>query len=130
MHNAAFRALGLPAVYVPFACPADDVPALMRALGRAGGGGNVTVPHKEVAARAVDVCRDLAQVVGACNTFWGENGGSVGDNTDVHGVLEALRQLDAPGGAVADRGDRRRGARAAVVAAAKRGVAVAVTLAR
>ena len=126
MHNAAFRTLGIQAVYVPLACTAEDVPPLIRALVRAGGGGNVTVPFKEAAARAVDVCRDLAEVVGASNTFWGENGRSVGDNTDVQGVLEALRQLDAPEAPwlIAGTGGA---ARAAAMAARERGVAVAVT---
>jgi shikimate dehydrogenase len=126
MHNAAFRALGIQAVYVPLACTADDVPALIRALVRAGGGGNVTVPFKETAARAVDVCRDLAEVVGASNTFWSENGGSVGDNTDVQGVLEALRQLEAPKGPwlIAGTGGA---AHAAAVAARESGAEVAVT---
>jgi shikimate dehydrogenase len=126
MHNAAFRALGIPAVYVPLPCPADEVPALIRALGKAGGGGNVTVPHKEAAARAVDVCRDLVERVDACNTFWSDNGGTIGDNTDVHGVLEALRDLEAPDAPwlIAGTGG---GARAAVIAAQDRGVSVAVT---
>ncbi len=126
MHNAAFRTLGIQAVYVPLACMAEDVPPLIRALVRAGGGGNVTVPHKEAAAQAVDVCLDLAEEVGASNTFWGANGGSVGDNTDVQGVLEALRRLDAPEAPwlIAGTGGA---ARAAAMAARERGVAVAVT---
>lgn len=126
MHNAAFRALGLPAVYVPIRCPAEEVPNLIRALGKAGGGGNVTVPHKEVAARSVDVHRDLVDVVDACNTFWSDNGGTVGDNTDVHGILEALRELEAPKAPwlIAGTGGA---ARAAVVAARECGVSVAVT---
>ena len=126
MHNAAFRALGLRAVYVPILCPAEEVPGLIRALCRAGGGGNVTVPHKEAAAQAVDVCRELVEMVDACNTFWAENGGTVGDNTDVHGVLAALDELDAPQAPwlIAGTGGA---ARAAVVAAAQRGVGVAAT---
>ena len=32
MHNAAFRALGMPAVYVPLRCRAEDLAALIRAL--------------------------------------------------------------------------------------------------
>jgi len=126
MQNAAFRALGIQAVYVPLACTADNVPPLIRALVQAGGGGNVTVPYKEAAARGVDVCRDMAEVVGASNTFWSENGGSVGDNTDVQGVLEALRELEAPEAPwlIAGTGGA---ARAAVVAARERGVDVAVT---
>ncbi|MBA3445266.1 MAG: hypothetical protein H0T58_10515 [Gemmatimonadales bacterium] len=126
MHNAAFTALGIRAVYVPLPCSSADVPALIRALASSGGGGNVTVPHKETAARTVDVCLDLAEMVGACNTFWGSDGGSVGDNTDVYGVLEALRELEAPKAPwlIAGTGGA---ARAAVVAAKRAGVAVAVS---
>ena len=61
MQNAAFRALGLSAVYVPLRCSSEDLAPLLRALARAGGGGNVTVPHKELAARSVDSCRELAE---------------------------------------------------------------------
>ena len=125
MQNAAFRALGLSAVYVPLQCSADDVPALIGAIGRAGGGGNITVPHKEIAARAVDVCRELAETVEACNTFWSEDGQTIGDNTDVPGLLEALHQLEISAAPwfIAGTGG---GARAAVVAAAAHGVPVAV----
>jgi shikimate dehydrogenase len=125
MQNAAFRALGLSAVYVPLRCSAEDLPLLLRAIGRAGGGGNVTVPHKEIAARAVDTCRELAATVEACNTFWSEDGHTVGDNTDVPGVVEALHQLEVSRAPwfIAGTGG---GARAAVVAAREFGVPVAV----
>ena len=73
---------------------AGGLPALIRALCRAGGGGNVTVPHKEVAARAVDRLPRDGRAVGACNAFWGEDGETVGDNTDVPGLLAALDELE------------------------------------
>ncbi|HEU5041898.1 MAG TPA: shikimate dehydrogenase [Gemmatimonadales bacterium] len=125
MQNAAFRALGLRAVYVPLRCVPDDAPALMHALARAGGGGNVTVPHKEIAAAAVTRRSELAQAAGACNVFFAEDGQLVGDNTDVAGVLEALEPLEPPSGPwlVAGTGG---GARAAALAAGQRGAAVAV----
>jgi shikimate dehydrogenase len=125
MHNAAFRALGMSAVYVPLRCRADDLPSLIQGLARAGGGGNVTLPHKEIAAGAVDECRELARTVEACNTFWSEDGKTVGDNTDVPGLLEALHQLEVPAEPWFIRGTGG-GARAAVVAAAEHGVPVAV----
>jgi shikimate dehydrogenase len=125
MQNAAFRALGLPAVYVPLRCAPGDVAALVRALARAGGGGNVTIPHKEAAAGAVDRLLETAHEVGAANTFWARDGEVVGDNTDVRGVLAAVEQLAPPEGPwlIVGTGG---GARAAVVAAARRGTSVAV----
>ena len=125
MQNAAFRALGLSAVYVPLRCSADDLPSLLRGIARAGGGGNVTIPHKEIATRAVDDCRELASTVEACNTFWNEDGRTIGDNTDVPGLLEALHNLEASSAPwfVAGTGG---GARAVVIAAAQEGVSVAV----
>jgi shikimate dehydrogenase len=125
MQNAAFVALGLPAVYVPLRCTAADLPPLLGALVRAGGGGNVTVPHKELAAASVDRCLERAELVGACNTFWGEAGQSIGDNTDVTGVCNALDRLEPPDGAWLILGTGG-GARAAVGAARLRGAEVAV----
>jgi shikimate dehydrogenase len=125
MHNAAFRALGLDAVYVPLPCRADDVAPLVAGLGRAGGGGNVTVPHKEAAAQAVARLEPRAALLGACNTFWGEDGSAAGDNTDVAGLLDALDRLAPPPGGwlVAGTGGS---ARAVVGAARERGVRLAV----
>ncbi|HSE66988.1 MAG TPA: hypothetical protein VLB12_08380, partial [Gemmatimonadales bacterium] len=74
MHNAAFRALGLDAAYVPLRCHSADVPGLLTTLARAGGGGNITIPHKETGAKAITRPTDRVQRLGACNTFWGEDG--------------------------------------------------------
>ena len=125
MHNAAFRVLGLRAVYVALRARPDDVPGLLRSLSRAGGGGNVTVPHKELAAQAVDHPHPMVERLGACNAFWGEDGGIVGDNTDVPGLLAALDDLEAPPGGWLVLGTGG-GARAVVGAACERGVPLAV----
>jgi shikimate dehydrogenase len=125
MQNAAFRALGLRAVYVALRCRSEDLSNLMHALARAGGGGNITVPHKEAAALALGQRHGLVESIGACNTFWQEDDRLVGDNTDVDGLLAALEPLDPPDGAwlVIGTGGS---ARAAVAAAVRRGAAVAV----
>jgi shikimate dehydrogenase len=125
MHNAAFHALGLEAVYVPLRCRAQDVEPLIRALVAAGGGGNVTVPHKEIAAEAVRRLGDRARLLGVCNTFWGVAEESVGDNTDVEGLLEVLDRLAPPdsGWLVAGTGGS---ARAVVGAAQERKAGIAV----
>lgn len=94
IHNAAFRVLGLDAVYVPLPCDSSHVPALMSALAAAGGGGNVTVPHKAIAARSLSRPTDRASALGACNTFWWEEGALSGDTTDVEGVLSAVSRLE------------------------------------
>lgn len=125
MQNAAFRVLGLRAVYVALRAGPDDVSGLIRSLSHAGGGGNVTVPHKQIAALAVDHRRPAVERLAACNTFWGDGGATVGDNTDVPGLLAALDDLEAPSGAwlVIGTGGS---ARAVVGGARERGVAVAV----
>lgn len=125
MQNAAFRALGLRAVYVPLRCALQDLAPLIGALARAGGGGNVTVPHKEAARGVVDRPSELAVTVGACNVFWAQDGVVAGDNTDVPGFLDALEPLDPPEGPwlIAGTGG---GARAAAVAAGLRGARIAV----
>ena len=94
MHNAAFRVLGIDAAYVPLPCSAENVTSLMRSLASAGGGGNVTVPHKEVAVGALDRPSERVAQAGACNTFWWEDGALLGDTTDVDGVLAAVDRLD------------------------------------
>jgi shikimate dehydrogenase len=126
MHNAAFRALGLDAAYVALRTTPGQVSDLIRALAHAGGGGNVTVPHKEVAARSLTLPSARVKSLGACNTFWGAGDEVHGDNTDVDGVLAALDLLEAPASAwlVAGTGG---GARAVIAAAQARGARIAVT---
>ena len=125
MHNAAFRVLGLRAVYVALRARPDDVPGLIRSLSHAGGGGNVTIPHKELAAETVDRPQAMVERLGACNVFWGEDRGTVGDNTDVPGLLAALDDLEVPPGGWLILGTGG-GARAVVGAACERGVPVAI----
>lgn len=125
MQNAAFRVLGLDAVYVPLPCPADQVPSLMRSLASAGGGGNVTVPHKEIAAGALDRASDRVAQFGTCNTFWWEGDLLQGDTTDVDGILAAVDRLGVDAGAwlVIGTGGS---ARAVAEAARQRGARLAV----
>lgn len=97
LHEAAFRALGLDARYVAIRTLPGELPHLMRAFARSGGG-NVTVPHKVAARGALDHETAAVVLTGACNCFWadeseeeGDDGGDLaGDNTDVGGFLAAL----------------------------------------
>jgi shikimate dehydrogenase len=91
--NAAFRARGCDGVYVALRCDQSALPGLIRGLAEAGGGGNVTLPHKEEAAGVVDVATSAVERTGACNTFWQQDGRVWGDNTDVEGLTRALREF-------------------------------------
>lgn len=94
IQNAACRESGADGVYVAVRCAADDLVGLMKGLSRAGGGGNVTIPHKEKAASLLDVASEAVRRTGACNTFWGDEDGRVhGDNTDVAGFQRALKNF-------------------------------------
>ncbi len=93
IQTAALRAAGLDGRYVAIACQPEDVAPVMRTLTRAGGGGNVTVPHKRRAAVALDDAAAAVGRTGACNTFWGEGARIRGDNTDVEGARRAVRAL-------------------------------------
>lgn len=97
IQNAAFREACVDGVYIAVRCAAEDLSGFMHGLARAGGGGNITLPHKEKAATLVHVPSEAVRRTGACNTFWGVDGRIHGDNTDVDGFRRALRVfLDGP----------------------------------
>jgi shikimate dehydrogenase len=97
MHNAACRALGLDAAYVALRVTSQALPGVLDALRAVGAAGNVTVPHKEATERHLTHKTDLCARSGACNTFWTEPRGLVGDNTDVVGIREALKEIGVDG---------------------------------
>ncbi len=125
IQNAAFRAAGLDAVYVALPCLAAEVAPLMAALVRQGGGGNITVPHKGVAA-AVGAPDERVTAIGAANVFGAASDGGVAvRNTDVDGMLALVARLDLAASAwlVVGTGGS---ARAVVAAAREAGAAIAV----
>lgn len=93
MQNAGFRAAGVDATYVALRCDAASMPGLLTGIARAGGGGNVTLPHKALAAATVEEPTEAVSRTGACNTFWLEKGRVRGDNTDVVAVASVARAL-------------------------------------
>lgn len=101
LHNAAYRALGIDAVYVPLAVAPGTLGAALggvRALGFLGV--NVTVPHKEEARRLCDEVDALATEVGAVNTVVVRDGRLLGANTDVAGFARALAEAGGASGPV------------------------------
>lgn len=91
MHSAAFRALGLEAVYVAFGTEdTAGAVAAMRALGIRGLG--VTTPHKMRVAAFVDHADEAAAAIGAINTLVNEDGRITGYNVDWIGAERALAE--------------------------------------
>ena len=90
IQNAAMRDLSLDGVYVALRAGLDEMTGFVRGLAASGGGGNITLPHKEKAATMVDVRSAAVKRTGACNTFWFQDGQIHGDNTDVEGFSRAL----------------------------------------
>jgi 3-dehydroquinate dehydratase/shikimate dehydrogenase len=118
MHNAAFRAARLNAVYLPL--PATDVgdfDAFARAIGLKGA--SVTIPFKVALCEHVDEAYSVARRIGAINTIRIVNGRWVGGNTDASGFLRPLQ----------DRYVALRGMRAAILGAGGGARAVAIALA-
>ena len=89
MHNAAFRELGMDAVYIRLAAAGAD--AALRVAKQIGMDGlNVTTPYKEDFVRLVDSLDESAKSVGAVNTVKLEKGHATGFNTDGNGVSGSL----------------------------------------
>jgi shikimate dehydrogenase len=120
MHNAAFRHLGLPWLYVPldlteaqlgpFLGSIRDLPVV---------GGNVTVPYKGSVLRFLDGVSSQARRLGSVNTIHRSGKRWLGASTDGEGFLRSLGPL-AKG---------LRGSRGIVLGAGGAGRAVAFALA-
>jgi shikimate dehydrogenase len=93
MHNAAFRSLGLDAIYLAFDVAPErlmDVLPAMRTMGFRGV--NLTVPLKEVAFKGFADLDDSARRLGAVNTVQFLPEGLRGHNTDGKGFLRAVQE--------------------------------------
>ena len=99
LHNAAYAALGAALGYTAIDVQETGLAAFLARV-RADGdwyGLSVTMPLKNVAVELVDELTPVARALGAVNTIvctHGDAGGVtrlLGDNTDVAGIVNALR---------------------------------------
>src|SRR5271166_5525087 len=98
MHTAAYRALGLDFVYVPFRVTnLDGALSGMRALGIRGFG--VSFPHKLAVLPLLDEVAAVARRIGAVNTIVNDDGRLTGHNTDWIGAVRALEEVRPLAGA-------------------------------
>jgi 3-dehydroquinate dehydratase/shikimate dehydrogenase len=102
MHNAAFRARGLNAVYLPF--EVGDVEGFVRRMVHPRTremdwnlrGLSVTAPHKLEVMKHLDWVDQSAREIGAVNTIVVEGGVLHGYNTDAAALLAPLEQKVGP----------------------------------
>jgi shikimate dehydrogenase len=92
MHNAAYDALGMERAYVAFGVTPERLSEALRAIVALGMAGvNLTVPHKERAARMIDSLSAEAKLLQSVNCVVNRNGKLHGDNTDARGLETDLR---------------------------------------
>jgi 3-dehydroquinate dehydratase/shikimate dehydrogenase len=100
IHNAAFRAAGLNAVYAPIRVPKHHFPQAVKGLEPLGVRGySVTIPHKEAALEVAAERDPMAVEIGAANTLYKSGDGRwAATNTDYEAamscLLEGLRKKD------------------------------------
>jgi shikimate dehydrogenase len=97
MHNAAYKAAGVPYTYVAFEIQETEQAVLaMRYLGIRGLG--VSMPHKIEVMQYLDALDETANEIGAVNTIVNDDGHLTGHNTDWTGAVGALEeQIDLAG---------------------------------
>ncbi|MDO5701072.1 MAG: hypothetical protein Q4P36_06335 [Bowdeniella nasicola] len=107
MMAAAFADLGLPHRYTIWDVAPADFPDALQELRRRGGGANVTVPHKEVAAQSCDELSDSARALGAVNTIEVRGDRLIGHNTDYPALRAELAELVSAAGSALPASRRR-----------------------
>ena len=93
LHAAGFAAAGLTGWdYRRIECDAARLPGLVRASGPEWAGFSVTMPGKAAAAAVADIRSSRVDRLGVANTLHrGPSGSWYAENTDVDGVVGALR---------------------------------------
>lgn len=97
LHNAAYAALELAGwEYGRHDVTEDQLPEFLASLDAEWAGLSLTMPLKQAVIPLLDHVEPLAAVTGAVNTivFSGQGSGrvTVGTNTDVHGIVAALKE--------------------------------------
>ena len=103
IHNYWLKQLGIAGNYTAIDVAPETFPQFISGLNEAGlVGGNVTIPHKEAACALVEARDAAAELIGAVNTLWLEEGVVHGGNTDAHGFAANLDD-SAPGWSSSER---------------------------
>ncbi|MCL6735492.1 shikimate dehydrogenase [Streptomyces neyagawaensis] len=94
LHRAAYAELGLTDwTYDRFEVDEEALPAFVEKLGPEWAGLSLTMPLKRAVMPLLDEISETAMSVEAVNTLvFGEDGRRIGDNTDIPGMVAALRE--------------------------------------
>jgi shikimate dehydrogenase len=97
LHRAAYRHLGLNWHYGSHEVDEAGLPDFLRGLDSSWRGLSLTMPLKQAAIACVDELSETARLVDAVNTVLFEPDGlRHGDNTDVPGMVDGLRERGVP----------------------------------
>lgn len=92
IHNFLAEEMGIDMAYVPFNVEKGQLDAAVKgAYGLNILGCNVTVPYKSDVMESLVALDDIAEKIGAVNTLVRVEGGYKGYNTDITGLLRALK---------------------------------------
>lgn len=100
LHRAAYRELDVPWSYDAIEVSEDGLIAFVDSCGPEWVGFSLTMPLKTAVIPLLDRSSELVQTVGAANTVLFAKGERVGENTDVPGMVAALRQAHADSRAI------------------------------
>ncbi len=97
MMQRAFHAAGLDWCYLTLEVAPDNLADAVRGL-RAMGfrGANITIPHQIAVVPMLDSLSQSAEMMGAVNCIWQQDGRLIGDNTDGRAFLESLAGILDP----------------------------------
>ncbi|HLJ95210.1 MAG TPA: shikimate dehydrogenase [Gemmataceae bacterium] len=91
IHNAAFAALGINGIYVPFRVPRGGLEDFLKQFDQLPVYGySVTIPHKEAAANLAHEKGEAVDLIHAANTLVRGEAGFIAYNTDFQAIRDSL----------------------------------------
>lgn len=93
LHRAAYAELGLDWDYDAIDLVGDQLGPFLNGLNESWAGLSLTMPLKIEVVAHLDALTSLASELGVVNTVVFDEGGTVGHNTDVDGVVAAFRSV-------------------------------------
>lgn len=95
IHNTAFQALGIDAVYLAFEVGTQGLEKAIDSIRNLEMlGANLSMPNKILAVDYMDELSEAARLIGAVNTITNEQGKLTGHNTDGTGFMKSLQDIE------------------------------------